>query len=124
MDWSKVRLRDFLNPKKWFVVFDAYRNKVAKGVTLELCQEVDVLYHVDQDKADRLATKHGVSVDYCRLVAYRADQCRECVNAGACQHCGCTAPENMFSIHNWCSAGRWVDFHDEQQISRFLNEIK
>lgn len=45
--------------------------------------------------------------EYYEQVAYRFDQCRDCVDAGHCHHCGCTMPDAALVKSNKCSAGKW-----------------
>jgi hypothetical protein len=120
MDIRKIKVKDIINPEKWAIVADAYAKKHIDGISLEFCEEVDAMYYMDPDIAHNLALSKGVSVEYCRMVAMRARVCRECVSAGSCVHCGCTSPENMYSMRNECSAGKWVSHKDDEDIRNYL----
>lgn len=114
MNIRKIRAKDILNPKKWAAVIEAYNKKYIGGITLEFCQEVDLLSYTEPEFAYNLALSKGTTVEYCQMVVYRAEKCADCVEAGSCLHCGCTCPENMYARGNWCSAGKWPA-HDSDE---------
>lgn len=108
MNWRKVRIRDVINPKKWWIVLDAYIKK-SRGVTLERCERA-ALFRFTQGEvfADFWARKvMGQNLEYAEVVVERASLCKDCVDAGSCKHCGCSCPDNMFSMKNECSGGNW-----------------
>lgn len=108
MNWRKIRFKDLISPRKWWIVIDAYKNK-ALGVSLERCQQaVEMKYTHGEATADFWARRvMGKGLDYAEVVVLRATLCHECVKQGSCVHCGCSAPENMYSLKNECSAGNW-----------------
>jgi hypothetical protein len=108
MNWKKVRLRDVLNPKKWWIVVDAYIKK-AEGVSLENCkQAMEIKWENGENVAEFWCQRvMGQSLKYAEKVVERAQLCAGCVENGSCLHCGCSAPENMYSMINECSAGVW-----------------
>lgn len=118
MNIRKIKFLDIINPRKWKAILEAYEKKFIGGISLEFCEEVDMLYHTEPELAHNLAATKKVSVDYCQMVVYRANKCRDCVEAGSCHHCGCTTPENMFSISNWCSAGKWPAHENEEDFKQ------
>lgn len=116
MNIRKIRFKDVINPKKWGAVLEAYEKKFVGGITLEFCEEVDLLSYTDIELAHNLALTKDTTVEYCQMVVYRANKCRDCVDAGSCVHCGCSTPENMYARSNWCSAGKWPAHKDDQEF--------
>lgn len=108
MNWSKVKIKDLLNPRKWWIVIDAYWRK-SRGVTLENCQTaIQMKYTSGLAASDfwcRMVMKQDL--EFAEMVVDRASRCPDCVEEGSCVHCGCTSPENMYSPLNSCSAGNW-----------------
>jgi hypothetical protein len=112
----KIRYKDIINPKKWKAVLEAYDKKYLGGITLEFCQEVDLLSYTEPEFAYNLALSKNTTIEYCQMVAYRAEKCSDCVEAGSCLHCGCSTPENMYARSNWCSAGKWPAHENDEDF--------
>lgn len=53
-----------------------------------------------------------LSIEYCELILFRANNpnCKSCIEAGHCLHCGCSMPAAMYVKDNECSAGHWEGF--------------
>lgn len=55
---------------------------------------------------------------------FRIIQCRTCVNAGKCEHCGCHIPEKMWVRHDYCSNSKWGPFMDEDAWEKHKQKHK
>lgn len=88
-DLSKIRLRDVVNPRKWFAFLQGY-----------------------------IMTKF-VSLEYCEQVVYRSIMCTPCVKKGSCIDCGCTMPDAIMARNNYCSEGMWGPMYPDARWKEY-----
>lgn len=75
-----MRLKDLVNPVRWFSFVQAY-----------LVKTLVPMHIVEQ-------------------IIYRSIMCKDCTEAGACKHCGCKVPALYYSYFLSCSEGKWGPF--------------
>lgn len=86
------RLRDIVNPKKWYAF---------------------VVGHL---------LKKTITISYAEQFLDRTNKCAPCVAAGECEHCGCPMPAAAIPKGNSCSRGAWgpmmndSDWNDWKEI--------
>lgn len=71
------RLKDIVNPKKWY-------------------------YFVVGKLLSKLIT-----ISYAEQFLHRTRKCQPCVDAGKCVHCSCAMPAAAIPKGNSCSTGAW-----------------
>lgn len=80
MDLSKIKIVEFFKPKNWMSVIRSFFN-------------MDVYQgHIIEQ------------------LMFRRIECRPCVLAGSCEHCGCTIGNSfskMADLKASCSGGKW-----------------
>ncbi len=77
-------LRDVRDPKNWAAYLD--------GATIEK-QGINIPY--------------GEILAYAEQLVYRTRSCADCVDAGVCEHCGCTMPKAAMVASKTCPQQRW-----------------
>lgn len=60
--------------------------------------------------------KDNVPFEFCEIVIYRSLQCPDCMDNGSCLQCGCSVPESMMDLSNWCKGGNWDKITPEMWI--------
>ena len=50
---------------------------------------------------------------------YRAELCKDCLEATKCPHCGCPTPQAFFSQYKVCPQGKWDAMMDKEDWTNF-----
>lgn len=112
--WTNIKNRgfkDLLNPKRWVMVLDSFRGKTV-GTTLKIGDE-NVNFTNEQLQS------------YIEQVSYRQsfEECRRCLNEGACTHCGCD--RSLFLDPKMvCSGGNWQEIKTPEEWRKFKKTLE
>lgn len=81
MRLSKIRLKDIINPLKWWSFLIGWLRDLFFG--------------------------RFFRVHLLEQYTMRITECRDCVEAGSCPHCGCSMPQKAWDKNASCSQGKW-----------------
>ena len=84
---EKRGLKDITNPKKWKIFL---RSKVLKALKKEY-SEMFIPEYLEQIS-----------------IRMSHPDCRDCLEAGECVHCGCKTPDLFYEKDMECSGGNWT----------------
>lgn len=93
---SQVSLRDCLNPRNW--ISYVIGTSLASLIPLHVMEQY--------------------------IIRIKDEECRKCVKAGACLHCGCNMPERALDPWQTCSAGNWGPIiFDRDEYENWKKEV-
>ena len=113
--WTNIRkrgLRDVLNPRKW-IIFIRYLRKLRNGASKpDGKKDLSEIYNggnteitsATLEEYTELWNPHELEQISVRMSNL---ECRTCLKAGTCHHCGCTSPDLFYDRTNWCSGQHW-----------------
>lgn len=85
----QMRLKDLINPKRWLAFIQG-----------TVTNWIIPFHKVEQ-------------------IAYRANQCKDCLEAGKCKHCGCHTPSFFYNNLFFCEEGKWGPFFSRKNWQKF-----
>lgn len=91
MDIKKTRLRDWINPKKWW----------------SFVKSQFINWFVTENYFKQL------------MFRYTMPECQPCIKAGNCVHCGCNTFQKMLNPNETCSGGYWGEMQEENDYNTF-----
>ena len=105
-NFKKRKFKDILNPERWAMFLRSWRGKTS-GTTFKIGDE-NVNFTNEQLQS------------YIEQVSYREsfEECRTCLNEGACIHCGCD--KSLFLDPKMvCSGGNWPEMMTVEKWREF-----